>query len=127
MPLRLSTCVLILARRLDGSFHGLSAGIAEENKVGEACLAQPLGETLGFWNAIEIRDMPHLAGLLTKRRHQVRMSVAESVDGDTCGEVQVALAVGAIKSNAFPPLKSYVSARIDGQKVRCHGGSSYRV
>src|SRR5262249_35869799 len=47
--------------------------------------AQPLGETLGFWNAIEIRDMPHLAGLLTKRRHQVRMSVAESVDGDACG------------------------------------------
>jgi hypothetical protein len=120
LPLRPSTCVLILARRLDGGFHGLSAGIAEENKVGEVCLAQPLGETFGFGNAIEIRDMPHLANLLTKRRQQVRMSVAKSVDRHARGEVQIALAIGPIKPNAFPPLKSYVSTRIDGQKVRCH-------
>ena len=35
---------VVFARHLDRAFHRLGAGIAEEDEVGEACFAQPLGQ-----------------------------------------------------------------------------------
>ena len=106
---------LIFARHLDRAFERLGAGIREEHRVGKARLAQPIGQPLAFRNAVQIRDVPDLLGLLGERLDQMRMGMAERVDGDARGEIEVALAIGREQPSALAPLESEVDARVSRQ------------
>ena len=57
VPLRISLGRMVLARHLDGAFHGFGTGIAEEYQIRKACGAEPGRKALGLGNAIEIRNM----------------------------------------------------------------------
>ena len=65
--------------------------------------------------------MPDLAGLLVERVDEARMRVAERVDRDAGGEIEIALAIGRDQPNAFAPLEGEVDARIGRQQMRGHG------
>ena len=106
---------LIFARHLDRAFDRLGAGILEEHRVGKARRAQPVGQPLAFRNAVQIGDVPELLRLLGQRRDQMRMRVAERIDGDAGGEIEIALAVSREQPSALAPLESEVDARIGRQ------------
>ena len=84
---------LVAARRLDGAFERLGAGIGEEHLVGEGGVDQPLAEPALPRNLVEIGDVPELVGLLGQRRDQMRMAVAQRIDGDAAGEIEISLAL----------------------------------
>jgi hypothetical protein len=111
---------VVFARGLDGAFHGFGAGIAEEHHVGKARLAQPPGYTLGLRNLVEVGDVPELLRLLGDGGDQMRMRVAERVDGDAGGKIQVTVAVCRNQPSALTPLKGKVDARVGRQQMRCH-------
>ena len=62
--LRLAGSRLIFARHLDRAFDRLGAGILEENRVGEAHRAEPVGQPLAFRDAVQVGDVPELPRLL---------------------------------------------------------------
>ena len=62
--------------------------------------------------------MPDLLGLLGERLDQLRMGVAERIDRDAGGEIEIALAVGRGEPNALAALEGEVDARIGRQQMR---------
>ena len=92
-----------------------------KNTCRRRSLAQPLGQPLAFRDAVQVGDVPELLGLLGQRLDQMRMGVAERVDRDAGGEIEVALAVGRDQPGALAPLESEVDARISRQQMRAHG------
>ena len=106
---------LIFARHLDRAFDRLGAGILEEHGVGKAQGAQPVGELFAFRNAVEVGDVPDFLRLRGQRFDQIRMRVAERVDGNARGEVEIAIAVSRDQPSALAPLESEVDARISRQ------------
>src|SRR3974390_553965 len=48
------------------------------------------------------------------------MGVPERVDGNTGGEIKVALTLGRVEPSAFASLEGEVDARVSGQKMRGH-------
>ena len=84
---------VIAARRLDGALHRLGAGIGEEDAVGEGRRDEPLAELPLAGDLEDVGDVPELLGLRLQRRDEVRMGVAEDVDGDAAHEIEVARAV----------------------------------
>ena len=109
--------ILIAAGDLDGAFHRLGAGIAEEHEVGEGRGAQPLRQPLGLGNLEQVRDVPDLVGLRIERLDEARMRVAQRIDRDAGGEIEIALAVRRDQPNAFAPLESEIGPGIGRQKV----------
>jgi hypothetical protein len=69
----------MVAHQLDHAFHRLRAGIAEEDEVGKALLAQPRGETLAIGAPEQVRHVPEFCGLLLQRLDHLRMRVSERV------------------------------------------------
>jgi hypothetical protein len=59
--------------------------------------------------------VPELLRLLGQRRDHVRMRVAERVDGDARGKIEIALAFSRVQPSALAPLESEVDARIGRQ------------
>ena len=114
-PLGLAAGGLIFARHLDRALDRLGAGILKKHRVGKGRRAQPVGQPFAFRNAIEIRDVPDLLRLLGQRLDQIGMRMAERVDGDAGGEIEVALARGRDQPGALAPLESEVDARISRQ------------
>ena len=118
IALRMPLHGVIAARHLDAALHRLGAGIAEEYLVGEALFAEPRGETLAVRALEQIRHVPQPGGLLLQRRHQMGMGVAECVDGDAAGEVEITLAVGADQPDAFAALERNVGPGENWQQMR---------
>jgi len=82
-------------------------------------------ETLGEHVATAVKEThaPHrfLDGLLEAElvaRDERRVRMAEHVDGDAAGKIEVARAVRRGQPSAFPPLESKIDSRIGRQKVR---------
>ena len=111
VALGMAVDVVIAARGLDRAFQRLGAGIGEEDLVGEGVFDQPLGEPALARDLVEIGDVPELAGLLGQRRDQMRMAVAERIDGDAAGEVEISLAIGLDQPDTLAPLESQGGAR----------------
>ncbi len=84
---------MIAPRGLDRALAGLGAGIAEEHLVGEGHRDEPLRQPLLPFDAIEVRRVPQLAGLLGQRRDEARVRMPERVDGDAGGEIEIPVAV----------------------------------
>ena len=110
---------LVLARSLDRALHRLSAGVCEEHQVGEARLAQPRCQPLRLRDAIEVRDVNDLFRLLADRRHDRRMRMAERIDRNPGGEIEVAFSVRCREPRALASLESKVDPRIGRQNMRC--------
>ena len=83
---------VVAPRQLDGALAGLRARIAEEHLVGEGRLAQPLGQPLLAGDAVEVGAVPERVRLLGQRGDELGMRVAQRVDRDAAGEIEVALA-----------------------------------
>ena len=100
-PLGTAVDELVAARGLDRALDRFGTGVAEEDLVGKAPLGQRLGKPLLFRNAEEVGDMPDLPGLRRQRGDELRVGMAERVDGDPAGEVEEASAVGGLDPGAF--------------------------
>ncbi len=99
------------ARRLDGAFERLGAGVREEHAVRERILDQPPAQRLLPRDLVEVGDVPQLAGLLGERLDQMRMGMAERVHRDPRGEVEILRPVGGIEPRALPALEREVGPR----------------
>ena len=111
IALGMAVHVMVAARRLDRAFQRLGARIGEEDLVGEGVLDEPLGKPALVGDLVEIGDVPELAGLLGQRRDQMRMAVAERIDGDAAGEIEIALAIGLDQPDTLAPLEREGSTR----------------
>ena len=102
VALRLAVDVVVAARRLDGAFQRLGAGIGEEHLVGEGGVRQPFTEPRLPRDLVEIGDMPQFGCLLGERGDQVRMAMAERIHGDAAGEIEISLALFGHQPSALP-------------------------
>jgi len=123
VALGMATRGLVFTRHFDGAFHRLSAGIGEEDGVGEACRAQTVGQPFTLGNAIKVRNVDQLRGLGGDRLDNLWMSMAERVDRDPRGEIEVAVAIGGSQPSALASLKGKVYTRIRWHQMRCHGAA----
>ena len=99
---------VIAARDLDGAFHRFGAGITEEHEIGKALLAQPRGKPVAIRALEQVRHVPEFGGLLLQRRDQMRMAMAERIDRDAGGEIEIALAIGRYQPGAFAALETEI-------------------
>ena len=74
---------LVFARHLDGAFQRFRTGVGEEDLVGESGLAQTVGETFRFRNAVKIGNVPEFGSLFVQRGNKTRMRMTKRIDGDT--------------------------------------------
>ena len=118
--LGLASGVEMAARGLDRALDRLGARIGEEDPVGEGRRAQALGETRLSRNLVEVRGVPQPAGLRGQRRDQVRMGVAERVDGDAAAEIEIGLAGGVIEPGALAAVGGKGGASIGVEQGRPH-------
>jgi len=126
VALGMALAEVIAARDLDGAFHRLGAGIGEEHEIGKALLAQPCRELVTVWALEQVRHVPQLGGLLLQRRDQMRVAMAERIDRNPAGEIEVALAVGGGEPAALAALETEIDPGKDGKQMRRgaigHGG-----
>ena len=113
---RLAVRRMIFARGLDRAFHGLGAGIGEEDEIGECRLAQAFGEALGLRDAEEIGDVPGPLGGAFQRRDEMRMVMAERQHGDARAEIEIAVAVLRDEPSAFAAGEGEIGPRIGREK-----------
>jgi hypothetical protein len=109
---------LILARHLDHAFHRLGAGIAEEHVVGKALLAQPRGEPVAVGRLEQVRHVPQPGGLLLQGGDQLRMAMAQRIDRDARGEVEITIAVGGDQPRALAAFEAEIDPGKDGEQMR---------
>ena len=109
---------VIFARDLDGAFHRLGAGIAEEHEVGKALFAQPRRELLAVRALEQVRHVPELRRLLLQRLDQMRMRVAERIHRNAGGEVEIALAIGRDQPGALAALEAEIGPGENGKQMR---------
>ena len=107
---RIAREMVVAASGLDRAFHRLGAAIGEEHRVGEGQVDQPLGEGLALRRAVEVGDVDQRRRLLLDRLGQVRMAMAEQVDGDAAGEIEIFLAALAIEIDPLAPYRPHRSA-----------------
>ena len=100
------------SRHLDRGFHRLCAGVGEEHLVGKRHFAKAFGKPFLARYAIEIRSMPKLARLLGQRGDEIRMSVAQDVDGHACGEIKISIARRCKEIGALATIEFDIKTRI---------------
>ena len=122
IALRMALGGVIVARDLDRAFHRLGAGIAEEHEVGKALLAQPRREPLAVRALEQVRHVPEFGRLLLQRRDQMRVAMAERIDRDAGGEVEIALAIGGDQPDAFAALEGEVGPGENRKQMRLRDG-----
>ena len=110
--------VTILLGKLDGGLVGFETGIAEKATAQSAFFAKFGRHFFLQINTEVIRDMNQLGHLLLKRRHQSRMVMPDSIDGDTRKAVKIDIALRIGEPNAFPLLKTHGKRRENRQQVR---------
>ena len=108
VALGLSLGGVIAARDLDGAFHRFGAGIAEEHQIRKTLLAEPRGKPVAIRALEQVRHVPKPGGLLLQRCDQMRMAMAERIDRDTGGEIEIALAAGRYQPGAFAALEAEI-------------------
>src|SRR5580700_7426099 len=67
--------------------------------------------------------MPQFLRLRGQRRDKMGMRMAERVDGNAGGKVEIAVAIGGDEPNALAPLKGEVDTRESRHQMRSHGVS----
>ena len=120
VALGLAVHELILADQLDAALDRLGARVAEEHRVGERILDQPLGQLLAVADAEQVRGVPELAALLGQSLDQSGMAVAQRVHGDAGGKVQVTSAVRRVEIVALSAFEHDVLATVRRHHSRNH-------
>ena len=118
-PLGLAVRIVVAPRRLDGGFQRLGPGVGEEHLVGEGRLRQALAEPRLAGDLVEVRQVPDLLGLVLQRRDEVRVGMAEGIDGDAGAEIEIALAVDRRQPDAFAALEAERGACVGLEERRC--------
>jgi hypothetical protein len=120
VALGLAVHELILADQLDAALDGFRTRVAEEHRLGERHLGQPLGQLLAVADAVEVGGMPQLLALFGQCLDQGRMAVAERVHGDAGGKVQVTSAVRRVEIVALSAFEHDVLATVRRHNSRYH-------
>jgi hypothetical protein len=97
--------------------------IAEEHEVGKALLAEPRGQLLAVRALEQVRHVPEFRRLLLKRGDQRRVRVAERVDRDAGGKIEIALAIGGGEPAAFTMREAEIDPGEDGKQMRRGAGA----
>ena len=93
------------SQRIDGAhIHFIESG---EHSCFILYRNQTLGKLLALGAAIEVGDVDQGRRLLLDRPGQVRVAVAEQVDRDAAGEIEIFLAILAIE---IDPLARYAAS-----------------
>ena len=111
-----SRCSRIAPRGLDRAFDGFGAGVGEEHRVREGEVDDPLRKRLALRRSVEVRHVHQRRRLLGDCLGQMRMAVAQRVDRDPRGEVQIALAALADQVAPLASHRPHPAARIDGHE-----------
>ena len=85
----------VFAGRLDGTLIGLGTGVAKEDLAHAGALAQLFGQLAAGGRVVEVGCVLQLVGLLGNGLGPVHITIAQTVDADAAGEVQILLAFGA--------------------------------
>ena len=86
----------VLAGGLDGALVGLGAGVAEEHLAHAGALAQLLGQLAAGGGVVQVGGVLQFVGLLGHGFRPGQVTVAQAVDADAAGEVQILLALGTL-------------------------------
>ena len=97
--------------------------LAKKTTSAKVAADEALGEPLALRNPEEVRGVPDLAGLLGEGRDEVRVGVAERVDGDAGAEIEVSLPVAPEKPGTLPLFERQIGARVGRQQRGGHGPS----
>ncbi len=119
---RIALGVMIFARGLDRAFDRLDARIGEEHRVGEGQVGEPLGERFPLRRAVQVGDVHQRRRLFLDRLGQMRVAMAENVDRNPRGEIEIALALFAIEIDPFATDRADRRTRIDGHERRSGQG-----
>ena len=109
---------LIAPRRLDGAFQRFRTRVGEEDLVGERRFRQPLRQLLLARHLIEVGQMPDLVGLRLQFGDEMGMRMAERVDSNAGGEIEVALTAFRDQPDALASLEPQWSAHVGVIKRR---------
>jgi hypothetical protein len=111
---------LVLANELDAALDGFRAGIAEEHRVGERQIDQPLGQLLAVAHPIEVGGVPERGSLLGQGLDQSRVAVAQRVHGDAGREVDETSPVRRVEIVALSAFEHDVLATVRRHHSRNH-------
>ena len=102
----------VLAGDLDGGLVGLRAGVAEEDALEVADLAE-FRRQLGLRGGqVQVGRVDQRRRLLLDGPDEARVAVAEAVDGDAGQEVQILLALGVVQPRALSAHKRHGQAGV---------------
>ncbi|SSK86718.1 Uncharacterised protein [Klebsiella pneumoniae] len=83
----------IFTRQLERRLIGLSAGVTEEDPVGEGGIDKHFGQTQDRLIGVAVAGMPEFAGLVGQSLHQTRMGMPQRVHGDAAGKIDILFAL----------------------------------
>ena len=97
--------VAVVARQLDRRFVGFRAGIAEKHLVHAGGRNNTVGEFFLGRDLVDVGGVDQLADLFAQRCDQLRVAVADRVDGHSSECVQVAFALRVPQPDTLTALK----------------------
>ena len=123
----------VFAGHLDSALVGLGAGVAEEGLAHARGLAQRLGQGGVLRAVVVVAQVLDLPGLLRYGGGPLRVAVAQGVDPDAGGEVDVLLPFRVPGPGVFALYQGHVHPAVGGEDigfvlgfdlVECHKGPS---
>ena len=120
-PLGVAVRRLVLARHLDGGLVGFGPRIGEEDELRERRLDEALGQAFAARDLVEVRRVPELSALISQRRDEVGMRIAERRHRDATAEIEVTIAVLGDEPDTLAAIEDEIGARIGGQDMGRHG------
>ena len=112
--------VMVAARQLDHTLHRFGARVAEEDPVREAVRGQTLRQSRRLRDIVEVGHMPQLARLLGQGGDQMGVGMAERVDRDAGGEIEIAPPVGGEQIGALAALESDIGTGVGRHQGVAH-------
>src|SRR3546814_20498099 len=79
---------------------------------------QPLRQLLALGAAIQVRHMHQGRGLFLNGLHEMRMTMAQQIDGNTAGEIQITLNTFADQVAALASDRTHIAPGIYGHEDR---------
>ena len=116
VTLRIAVGEVIAPRGLDRALDRFRTRIGEEHGVRKRVVDEALREVLALRRSVQVRHMHQRRRLIRDRLGQVRMRVAERVDGDTAREIEILLAVLAEEVRALASDRTHATPRVDGHE-----------
>ena len=93
-PIRIAILVLVIsARGFDRSLDRFCAGIGEEDRIGKCVIDETLCQHFALRRAIHVRHMHQRCRLLLNCADQSFVAVAQKIDGNAAGEIEIARAI----------------------------------